>query len=459
MRANATAIAAAQLKRNPLDCLRRLGWRRTRPMLDDWPVRLSQRSSTVRLDGIEVFYDFDWREVIGHDRSAFRNGQALTRYVTSECPEHLTPTLVLTCLDDQQPRSTVSNDRFVVVVPIHEYQAQSGADPAATFFNRLAKAPITDLTRLAQLSSDEVDGLLDLHLDKDGLEAWLGRSDQNRSALVEMVSAKPELLADLASARPPLHRQVGALDALDDDLVAAFLDYLARVGWPDEAQRAALSAVSRSPCGSKALGEALTDHLPARLQETRADAARYRDIIEDPGTTETRVQEFIERRPWLVGLEYHRVRGRLPVLRGETDFILDRFDGYYDVLELKSPNHAIVEEASQSRRGQPASPSQYRLSPQLGLALAQAHFYRYALSTMSPESAELYGLPHHRHPVVTILIGRAADLSVAGRHLLKEFNLSLSRVQIIPFDQLADRIEGMVSNLETLLTRPTQEAV
>ncbi len=173
---------------------------------------------------------------------------------------------------------------------------------------------------------------------------------------------------------------------------------------------------------------------------------------------ETEVQEFVEERPWLVGLEYDSVQGRFPVPRGEADFILRRFDGYYDILELKSPSDVIVEELQSSGIARPASPSQHRLGRALNLALAQAHLYRHILGTLSVESAEMYGLKYHRHPLITILIGRAADLNEIGRHILTELNLSLSRIQVIPFDRLAERIEGIVSNLEGLLASSSPEA-
>lgn len=420
-------------------------------MLDDWPNPLSQRTALVRLDGVEVYYDFDWTDVFGHNQSAFPNGQALACLVRRECPESLIPTLLLTCLEGEERRTHVTEDRFVAIVPIRDYLALAKADPAATYFVRHSRTPVTDLTRLSRLSDGDVRTLLDVHLNADSLEIWCDASPRHRENLLDLLRRRPDLNNSVDHVPSAIADQIRALVELDPQAVAAFLDYLDRIGWPHAVRSSLLSAIASTPGVAAAVGQALGDGLAARLQEVRNDASAYRQLIESSQVGETAVQEFIEERPWLVGLEYHGVRGRLPVLRGETDFILDRFDGFYDILELKSPADLIVEETRSGRDDQPGAPSKHRLGRPLSLALAQAHLYRYALSTLSPESAEMYGLPYHRHPAISILIGRVADLSVTGRHILTELNLSLSRIQVIPFDRLAERIEGIVANLENLL--------
>lgn len=426
-------------------------------LLEEWPRPLSRRTAPIRLNGVDVYYDFDWEEIFSHNRSTFRNGQALACLVSRDCPDGLAPTLLLTSLADQEDRTHRTEDRYIAVVQIQKYLAIRGADPAATYFAQDAGTPVTDLKRFSTLSSDDVSALLDTQLNVEELEAWIDRDYRHRESLVELLTRRPGLAESLEGSML-LPDQIRALAELDTDVIEAFLDYMNRVGWPEEVRIPVVSAAAATPEGSAEIGEALGKRLPERLEEIRRDAMAYRELIQRPETGETAVQEFIEKRPWLVGLEYHRVRGRPPVLRGETDFILDRFDGYYDILELKSPSDAIIKEAQPRRADRPPSPSQYRLGRSLSLALAQAHLYRHILGSLSPESAEQLGLPYHRHPEVTILIGRKADLSDTGLNIVTQLNLSLVRVQVIPFDQLGQRIEGIVSNIERLLTRGGIEA-
>jgi hypothetical protein len=62
-----------------------------------------------------------------------------------------------------------------------------------------------------------------------------------------------------------------------------------------------------------------------------------------------------------------------------------------------------------------------------------------------------FGLEDTRQPRILILIGRAKDLSVAAGEVLRELNLSLHRVEIIPYDQLGRRTAGLLDNLQALL--------
>lgn len=66
-------------------------------------------------------------------------------------------------------------------------------------------------------------------------------------------------------------------------------------------------------------------------------ADEYSALVQKPDSGETALQEFIEKNPWLLGLDYVKARPRKPLPRGAMDFILERYDGLQDFLELKSP--------------------------------------------------------------------------------------------------------------------------
>ena len=49
-----------------------------------WPLQLYQRAAgKQRLAGIEVYYDFDWEGIIGHNRGEFKRGRRLALLVQS----------------------------------------------------------------------------------------------------------------------------------------------------------------------------------------------------------------------------------------------------------------------------------------------------------------------------------------------------------------------------------------
>lgn len=92
-------------------------------------------------------------------------------------------------------------------------------------------------------------------------------------------------------------------------------------------------------------------------------------------------------------------------------------------------------EPSKSRRTQPARK-----------ALAQVQLYREGIATSSKENLDLYGVT--RDPRVTIVIGRDDDLpNETARKILRQLNVTLHRMQVFPYDILADRVEAQVENL------------
>jgi hypothetical protein len=133
------------------------------------------------------------------------------------------------------------------------------------------------------------------------------------------------------------------------------------------------------------------------------------------------------------------------------DFIMERYDGYHDLLELKSPQDSIVN-APDAVDGMPPPANAYALSPDLAQALAQVHVYRDTLSTDTDAVDRLYGLRNTRDPRVIIVIGQAKPLPDHRLRVLRELNLSLHRVEVVPYDVIAKRARTILDNVELHLT-------
>ena len=123
-----------------------------------------------------------------------------------------------------------------------------------------------------------------------------------------------------------------------------------------------------------------------------------------------------------------QVRARRALPRGELDFILERYDGFHDLLELKSPQDPIII-APDDIDSVPPSASAFALSPDLSQALAQIHVYRDILSTGDQIVDRLYGLRNTRDPRVIIVIGQRASLTEHRERVLRSLNLSLHRLR------------------------------
>lgn len=413
------------------------------------PLRHKQGSKR-RLAGLDIYYDFDWKQVFRHSRAVFPNGQSLAELVARECPDEKKPTLLLTARDDVAAGIRQVDDRHVVVVPIQEYLNRAGADAASTFYARLSGTPLTQLATLsdAVFSEAELGQFLERHLDRERLTEWANAAAENRAILDDVATdsnATEDLLALL-----------NRIQELPVSQLRSIAERLAEVAG-ETGMKQVLRAITETESGRESAVNVLADRLSERIADVRSQLVQYRALIDRPDVSETDVHRFLAENPWIVGLMYVRARPHVEIPRGEVDFVLERYDGCFDVLELKGPGDPILVESSRSG-DRPPSASAYSLGPSLSKALAQAHLYRANLR-VSTELAQQYGLTDPRQPRIVILIGRQSDLSETGREILRQLNLSLHRVEIVPYDLVAARTGGWLTNVEELLDpslRPTR---
>ncbi|MFH2121752.1 MAG: hypothetical protein ABIJ25_15350 [Pseudomonadota bacterium] len=308
-----------------------------------------RRGAGSRLAGLDVYYDFDWRTMFMHDRAVFPHGKSLAQLVARDSPDGKTPTLLLTERSDVQPRIQETEDRYIVIVPIRDYLGHAGADAASTYYARLSGTPLTQLPSLAEL-----DGFLDEHLTAEALARWVARSQERMGALRDLVGTTSTVSMGVADAI----RGLGIEDAV---VFEEFARYLERLGDSSKI-RGLLAQITRSEFGRTVTANVLAGRLPERIADTRRQLVKYQELIASPGATETDVQRFLERNPWIVGLPYVSARARVEIPRGELDFVLDRFDGFFDVVELKGPQDPIIIERSDDDAVRPPSASAYLLS-------------------------------------------------------------------------------------------------
>jgi len=149
------------------------------------------------------------------------------------------------------------------------------------------------------------------------------------------------------------------------------------------------------------------------------------------------------------------MRPRHDVPRGTLDFILERFDGFHDLLELKDPQDPIIE--APEADGRPPSASRYKLSPALANALAQVHVYRDILTANAQLIDEQFGLPQSRDPRVVVVIGQSAGLPDHRARVLRELNKSLHHVEIVPYDLLGKRAGAILDSIQGYWTAADEE--
>lgn len=408
----------------------------------EWELPLrKRRGSPKRLAGLDVYYDFEWLDYFRDERAQFQNGMCLARQIRNACPRGKTPALLLTTRDDVEERPIETASSFFVVVNFPRYLAEATGDPAVSYWAR--GLGIGRLSEFADARPEEIRAFLELHLSSDRIAEWAA-SDGTRLESIRRIPAVqgisgPAGVNDVLSA-------LQSLEALDSNMVIAIAELLGpEVDRHDRLRL--LRALTNDPHGRYDTGEVLVERARDRLQDAHRAVTDYELLIADSGTIETDVQLFLEQNLWLLGLDYAQMRHRAPLPRGEMDFILERFDGYHDVLELKSPQDRIV--VTPGAEGAPPSASAFALSPALAGALAQVHVYRDILTSDESTMERLYGLSSTRDPRLIIVIGNAASLPDYSRRVLRELNKSLHHVEVVPYDVLGRRAAAVLENVES----------
>ena len=400
-----------------------------------------RRGSPARLNSIELYYDFRWLDLFPDQRAQFKNGLALARLIQDGCPTGKTPALLLTARDSVEERIIQTDSHFVVVLNLPRYLAQATANAAESYYadrlgiQALAARPEVVTAVITQLSIDDI-------------EAWASEDATTRFDQLRRIvgPAEPGATATTPADAVAALRSLQGLDGEQVRMLTALFGEESE----REARLQVLHAVTEDATGRYVTGEVLVQRTRERIADARLAMSAFQDLLDQPASDETDMQLFIENNLWLLGLDYADMRARHPIPRGTMDFILERFDGFHDLLELKSPNDPIIR-APAATDGIPPSPSAYSLSPALANALAQAHVYRDILTRNAPTVEDLYGLPHVRDPRLIIVIGKAAPLPEQSANVLRELNKSLHRVEIVPYDVLGARANAILDNVQRYL--------
>jgi hypothetical protein len=421
-----------------------LGW--------DRPLQ-HRKGAATRLAGIDVYHEFDWLGLFPDERAQFRNGQCLAHRIFADCPEGRTPALLLTDRDDIEEGARLTSSHYVVVLNLPRYLKLAEADAAVSYLARALGTGITRLRELQELADarpGELRALINLRLEVSDIAAWADGDAGRLAELRAIVAGSSSPEAGVSDAIAALR----ALRRLDAEVVTAVADLMQR-DTDRETRLKLLRALTDDQPGRYLTGEVLGQRTTERLADARRAAAEYSALLDDPASSETDLQNFLEHNPWLLGLDYSRTLARRPILRGTVDFILARFDGFHDLLELKSPQDPII--LAPEPQDAPPSASRYTLSPDLAQALAQVHVYRDALRH-DQIADEWFGLPHSRDPRVIIVIGKADPMSDDRGRVLHELNRSLHRVEIVPYDILGKRASAVLDNVDRYLIAAGEEA-
>lgn len=396
---------------------------------DTWKPRLRKRTGgRTLLLGLDVYYDFRWRAVMSHGRTAFRYGKDLARRIRRDCPDGMTPILLLTTKDDvEEGVLETSDSNNIFVVRILEYLEKADAGAAGNYFGRNIQAnTLTAMGRATRKLPDSLNvaSFMDRYANEATLTEWVRRK-AGRMKVLQRIAAPSIATAGVKEDSPVSFSTKRFIQDANQEEIEEIVDGLVdTVNGRDAILRA--------------------DLIPHRIDAARKKVREYSDLLSSPDSSETDLQTFIAKNPSLLGLEYRDVISEKSILRCKVDFLVQRYDGYHDLVELKGPQDSII----RFREGDEARASSYSLSPTLANALAQVHLYREVLARATKEILkDTYSIEHARDPRVTIVIGQASKLpNKTAKKILHQLNLTLHRMEVVPYDWLAKRAETQWKN-------------
>lgn len=370
--------------------------------LASWPAKLAEFKAGYNLADLTLYCDH-------HCYFTWRGGRQFALDVKKNCPHGKTPALLLTNRENVEHLQFQSEREHITVVMM-KVVGSSGSALSAYLAKAVGVRP-----------ADFEDIKLNRLIKVGDIRDWVGNDIARLLDLVRLIGQQAGL------------SQVEGGEYSTEDFEAVLRELVAAgPGW--------LGSMSRI----------VSENLRPRIVRVQQEADEFESLLKEEDCGEDECQAWLEEHPWILGLEYARVRPRQSATRGKMDFLLERYDGFHDLLELKSPQDDIVVEKSSNNESVPP-PSHYSLSPAVANALAQAHSYRLRLTRDEAAMLHEHNLEKTRHPRVIIIVGRDARLTGHGRDVLAEINRSLHRVEIIPYDKVVARARMLVKNVEAYL--------
>ena len=160
-------------------------------MFENFHADLSRMIGGDRLAYINVYHDFDWEQVFGHNRATFPNGKCLAQRVRKECPEGKTPVLILTTRDEITVMFNETDTSYVVVVNINNYLANPIFDPSANYFASAGQLSLTKSGMLKHImdNPDLVTKIVDSGLTIDRITNWVTGETERLLQLKQLVES------------------------------------------------------------------------------------------------------------------------------------------------------------------------------------------------------------------------------------------------------------------------------
>ena len=191
------------------------------------------------------------------------------------------------------------------------------------------------------------------------------------------------------------------------------------------------------------------------------DLIIFKELIDSDTTTETDMQNFLGSketdRSWFFGLDYMKTYPKFnPGIACEYDFLIQRFNLVYDIVELKGPNSKIIDVVNVAERSKPDPRIDYGFSELFGRALHQVitylQQYEENYTYLSNENPTVLNFEGGQYPRGKIVMSKRSLISDIGD--IHKLNRRFSNIEVLTYDDLYDRANNIITFLKKVKVSP-----
>jgi len=156
---------------------------------------------------------------------------------------------------------------------------------------------------------------------------------------------------------------------------------------------------------------------------------------------EQKWQEWFEINHWVLGSEFVRVLDERKIdTKNISDFLMEAYDGFLDVIEIKRPEGGLNFWSPRQDHGN------YVPSPELIKAISQASRYIFEVEREANSVKFLERVDNIRtvKPRVILIFGRSQDWNAKQREEYRILNSSYHNLSILTYDHVLERAKRMV---------------
>jgi hypothetical protein len=390
----------------------------------DWEHDLlASHGAPDRLGGLLVFHEVRWEDLTGGVPVQFRHGKNLAARVRRECPENLTPALLLLNRDHEGPRHFTSASKYVVVLNLDQYLEIAVPDASAGFFSRDLESGLIGIddvqAAMGDLDANESNTVIRNVLRVEHVRDWIEENQDQLEEIraivgdtseVERTAYEGELLT------PERAEEIRSLLMADDlDQVLEFLRSNQVV--PDGVARGVEYA---RRCGA---------------------VVEFRDML-DQNLTEDPWQQWFTENRWVLGSEFVQILDRRVDVTHTLDFLAESLDGFVDIVEIKRPGGNLEFWSSQRDHG--------NLVPHTELvkAITQCCRYQVEVERRNNDSSYIQRIGARvLKPRSVLIFGRSNEWGPDEREAFRILNASYHSLMVMTYDQVlfrAERTLGLV---------------